>query len=89
MKKLTVTLIGILAATSQMPALAGPNWDVIHEAEARHLAHHAEEHVLPLDHGPRAITTPWLNKVHEREEAHVAATHVAHGHLVALNTARN
>ena len=57
------TLTGILAAAISMPALAGPNWDVIHEAEAHHLARHEAEHVLPLDYGPRAITTPWLNKL--------------------------
>jgi hypothetical protein len=59
------TLTGILAAAISMPALAGPNWDVIHEAEAHHLARHEGEHVVPLDHGPRAITTPYLNKVYE------------------------
>ena len=32
--------------------------------------------VLPLDHGPRATTTPWLNaqrRLHEREAAASAA----------------
>ena len=81
MKTFSATLFGLFAATLELPAFAGPNWDVIREAESRHLAHHAEEHVLPLDHGPRAITTPWLNKVHE--QLHVAAARPARAHLVA------
>ncbi len=64
MKKFSATLFGLFAASLEVPAFAGPNWEVIHEAEAHHLAHHAEGHVAPLDHGPRAISTPWLNKVH-------------------------
>jgi len=79
------TLTGILAAAISMPALAGPNWDVIHEAEARHVARHEVEHVLPLDYGPRAITTPYLNKVHEGETP-VAAVHPARARMVAANT---
>ncbi len=36
----------------------------------------AAHEVLPLDHGPRATTTPWLNaqrRLHEREAAASAA----------------
>ena len=81
------TLTGILAAAISMPALAGPNWDVIHEAEAHHLARHEAEHVLPLDYGPRAITTPWLNKKHEDElRVAAAAAHPARTRMVAVNT---
>lgn len=81
MKTLATTLFGLFAASMEAPAFAGPNWDVIHEAETRHLAHHAEEHVLPLDHGPRAINTPWLNKMHETRVAALppAQRHVAAG----------
>ncbi len=75
MKKVSVTLFGLLAAAWDAPALAGPNWEVIHEAEARHAAHRAGEHVLPLDHGPRAISTPWLNKVNTAARA--APAHLA------------
>lgn len=86
MKTLSATLLGLFAASMELPAFAGPNWDVIHEAEARHLAHHAEEHVLPLDHGPRAISTPWLNKM---QEMHVATTPAPHAHMVAANSLHN
>ena len=90
MKKLTVVLIGILAAAVQMPAQAGPNWDAIHEGEAHHLAQHAVEHALPLDHGPRAITTPWLNKAREEEQRMAAHTqHAAHERALATNTTHN
>lgn len=81
MKKVSVAVAGILAAALSAPALAGPNWDAIHEAEARH-GRHAEEHVLPLDHGPRAVTTPWLNKVHAVEMASAAAP-AAPAHVAA------
>ncbi len=59
---------GICVLTQLSVAWAGPNWQVIHEAEARH-AHHATEHVAPLDHGPRAITTPWVAKVEAEQSA--------------------
>lgn len=81
------TLTGILAAAISMPALAGPNWDVIHEAEAHHLARHEGEHVLPLDHGPRAITTPYLNKVHEGElPVATVVANPARARMLAVNT---
>lgn len=87
MKTFTVTLTGILAAAMSMPALAGPNWFVIHEAEAHHLKRHEAEHVLPLDYGPRAITTPWLNKVHEDAAKTTAAvTHGARKQMLAVTT---
>lgn len=50
------------AAALAATAFAGPNRDAIHDAEAHH-EYDAEEHALPLGHGPRAISTPWLNKV--------------------------
>jgi hypothetical protein len=65
MKKSTAALVIALSVPVSMPAFAGPNWDVIHSAEAKKAAHeHESALVLPLDYGPRAITTPWLN--HER-----------------------
>jgi hypothetical protein len=63
MKKEAMALVIALSITVSMPAVAGPNWDVIHKAEANKAAHkHEAALVLPLDYGPRAITTPWLNK---------------------------
>lgn len=79
-KKLIAPLIGILALSATLPALAGPDWQAIEQA--RKNAHVqaskmekatpedkcAEKRlVLPLDHGPRAQTTPYLNR--QRKEA--------------------
>lgn len=78
----TIFALALSAAVS-MPAAAGPNWDVIHKAEADKAAHkHERALVLPLDYGPRAITTPWLNRQHlsklvAQSEAPRATTHAA------------
>lgn len=72
-------IAGICTLMQLSVASAGPNWDVIHEAEARH-AHHAQEHVVPLDHGPRAITTPWLNSVESDRCAGHVQPHEPHAH---------
>lgn len=61
-------VVGIYVLVQLSAATAGPNWHVIHEAEA-HRAHHAKEHAAPLDHGPRAITAPWLSKVEAEQRA--------------------
>lgn len=64
MNKNTLTAIAVLSFAFSMPAVAGPNWDVIHRAEAIGQSHqHEKALVLPLDYGPRAITTPWVNHV--------------------------
>lgn len=63
MKK-SIAAVVCLSAAFSLPAAAGPNWDVIHKAEAdQEAGKHPTALVLPLDHGPRAITTPWLNHV--------------------------
>jgi hypothetical protein len=63
MKNHTLPAIISLLIAFSIPAVAGPNWDVIHRAEANKAAHeHEKALVLPLDYGPRAITTPWLNR---------------------------
>lgn len=63
MRKTSLAAIVSFSIALSMPALAGPNWDVIHRAEANKVAHkHEKTMVLPLDYGPRAITTPWLNR---------------------------
>jgi hypothetical protein len=45
--------------------------------------------VLPLDHGPRATTTPWLNaqrRLHEREAAERAASENAPAPIATTST---
>lgn len=80
MKKLITTLIGTIALGATLSAFAGPDWLAIEQA--RKNAHTqaskiekatpedkcaAKRLVLPLDHGPRAQTTPHLNR--QRKEA--------------------
>ena len=75
MRKLVTTLIGTIAIWFTLSAFAGPDWRAIEQA--RKNAHVqaskmekatpedkcAEKRlVLPLDHGPRAQTTPYLNR---------------------------
>lgn len=67
MKKSYLIAAAMLSSLVALPAVAGPNWQVIHDAENYAAAHALKvtatsEEVLPLDHGPRALTTPWLNK---------------------------
>ena len=65
MNKSYLIAAGMLSVFVALPAVAGPNWQVIHEGEHSHeqLANAPQaEEVLPLDHGPRALSTPWLNK---------------------------
>lgn len=83
MKKLLTTVIGSIALVATLPAFAGPDWPAIEQARKnKHLqAVPAEKPspqakcatkrlVLPLDHGPRAQTTPYLN---ERRKARFEA----------------
>lgn len=79
MKKTVTSIAGILALSSfALPAVAGPNWLVIHDAQQAHQHQHTivkkeapsrNDLILPLDHGPRALSTPWLNKEYEEEMA--------------------
>lgn len=75
MKMLFTTLIGAVALSVALPAFAGPDWQVIEQARKNKRAQVArmemltpEEKcagrrlVLPLDHGPRAQSTPYLNE---------------------------
>lgn len=79
-KKLIAPLIGILAVSAALPAFAGPDWQAIEQAcknahvQASKMEKAAPEDkcaekrlVLPLDHGPRAQTSPYLNQ--QRKEA--------------------
>ncbi len=80
MKKLIATLIGTIALGATLSAFAGPDWQAIEQARknAQARAVNAEKAapndkcaekrlVLPLDHGPRAQTTTYLNR--QRKEA--------------------
>ncbi len=70
MKKSFTAFACLAAAVAASPAVAGPNWDVIHQAEANALhKHEGTAAGMPLDHGPRALSTPWLNE--ERVESAV------------------
>ena len=66
MKKSYLIAAGILSVFTALPALAGPDGQIIHDAEHQTASHEqqavATEAVMPLDHGPRALTTPWMNK---------------------------
>lgn len=82
MKKISITLAGMLSISLALPAVAGPNWSIIHDAEAHKASHQQPaatknvptvEEVVPLDHGPRALSTPYLNK--EREMQILAHVH--------------
>lgn len=74
MNKLLTTLVGAVAFGAMLPALAGPDWQAIEQARKNKRVQVAQVEkptpmepcaaqrlVLPLDHGPRAQTTPYLN----------------------------
>ena len=74
MNKLLNSLIGAVALSAMLPAAAGPDWQVVEQARKNKPAELAQAEkaspeakcaakrlVLPLDHGPRAQTTPYLN----------------------------
>ncbi|HWH73831.1 hypothetical protein [Methylibium petroleiphilum] len=76
MKKFVSMLIGTVALAVAFPALAGPDWSVIEQARKDKRAQvtppvalsgprgcMALLVALPLDHGPRAQTTPDQNRV--------------------------
>ncbi len=59
MKKHLAAIATLIVA---MPAFAGPNWQIIHSAEQHASQAPENQIILPLDHGPRALSTPWVNK---------------------------
>lgn len=68
MRKTFAVLLVTFIATLSLPAAAGPNWDLIHKAESeKDVQKHEDMNILPLDHGPRALSTPWLNQQKEKE----------------------
>jgi hypothetical protein len=75
MKKRLNTLIGVVALIAMLPAFAGPDWLAIEQARKNKREQLAQAEktspeakcaamrlVLPLDHGPRAQTTSYLNE---------------------------
>lgn len=93
MTKNTITIALALSAAFSMPAFAGPNWAAIHRAEAQ-AAHEKADTVRPLDFGPRALTTPWVNKeqalAQEDAQKKVAASHAdKNGPAVAAHSHGN
>jgi hypothetical protein len=75
MKTILTILIGTISLGAALPALAGPDWQAIEQARKNHRAQvgrmekltpdekcAAKRLVLPLDHGPRAQSTPYLNE---------------------------
>lgn len=69
-KALSLGLASTLTLITSMSAFGGPDWDGIEKgraakrAEAVQQAESGKEKkiLVPLDHGPRADTTPWLNR---------------------------
>lgn len=75
MKTILTILLSLGGLSAMLPALAGPDWQAIEQARKNHRAQvgqmekltpdekcAAKRLVLPLDHGPRAQSTPYLNE---------------------------
>lgn len=75
MKRIFTILIGAIGLGVALPALAGPDWQAIEQARKNHRTQvgrkekltpdeqcAAKRLVLPLDHGPHAQSTPYLNE---------------------------
>ena len=84
MNKVHTNLIGAAVLVATLPAFAGPDWQVIEEARKNHSAAQAQRgalrSALPLDDGPRAQTTQYLNEKRKdltevRAGRDVGATH--------------
>ncbi len=91
MKKSFLILVSALTLGAALPALAGPDFQVIEKARKAQQVAAAERRadmlsgkgspncpppplVLPLDHGPRALTTPGENRQRRaRHEAQLRA----------------
>lgn len=84
MNKLLITLAGTLMLSVTLPAIAGPDFQTMHQIELAQKARQAEttiengcesrRFVLLLDHGPHATSTPYLNQLRqERFETEMKA----------------
>ncbi len=80
MNKACMTMVGLLAASLAVPAHAGPDWGTVRAAEHR-TAQPAAGRTAPLDHGPRALSTPWQNQ--ERAQARHAHAQARRDALLA------
>ena len=66
-----------MLAISLLPllAVAGPDWSVIQDARRMSSLHNKailEKQAMPVDHGPRALSTIWLNEEHAHEKKMIA-----------------
>lgn len=81
MNKFLITFAGVLTLGATLPAIAGPDFQLIEQGRKALQARAATEKdcesrrlVLPLDHGPRATSTPYLNQLRkERFDAEMKA----------------
>ena len=72
MKDMHIAISSMFAmSTFSLHAVAGPDWSVIQDARDMSSRHKIiekqspEKQAMPLDHGPRALSTAWLNKPHQ------------------------
>jgi len=75
MKSSFIAFIAIVAATllASTASHAAQNESPAAAADTAPAAKEAPRRVLPLDHGPRAQSTPWLNEQTRQREAKAAA----------------
>ena len=71
-----ISIVSMLAVTFSSVAVAGPDWEIIHRAEARKISHDQElmnngmkKNVTFLEHDPRATSTPYMNAEQKLESA--------------------
>lgn len=87
MKKITIAGLFVFSVTVSSSVIAAQDQLLIEQARKSHPAHDAQEQeaqqkpsapstakklVLPLDHGPHAQVTPWVNeqrRLHAEDEA--------------------
>lgn len=67
MNMLTIALLAFMAVAS-FPAWAGPNWEVIHQERRDEASAFKALDAAPIDHGPRPLTTQWLNQTEEKKQ---------------------
>ncbi len=74
MNSKNIVIVGLLSMAVSSTAFAGPDWEIIDKAEADKISHEhaftsndAKKIVVLLDHGPRAISTPYMNEERKSE----------------------
>lgn len=74
MKILLLTILSAVTLSAAIPAIASPDFQALEQArkaashtgatpEARDKNYASKKLILPLDHGPHAQTTPYLNQL--------------------------